>query len=140
LFVLLALVAAIMPLAWRAATPVAPSLPAAPARPQLDTLPLIIMSTGDAAAPFGALSSGGGLAFKPDAVSLSVGDSRLTVRFLGAQPDTTLVPAERRRGLIGSRIGDDPSRWREGVPTYAALDYRSLFPGVDLRYGGVCAS
>src|SRR5262245_61023481 len=28
--------------------------------------------------------------------------------------------------------GSDPSRWRTGVPSYAAIRYRGLYPGVDL--------
>lgn len=33
-------------------------------------------------------------------------------------------------------IGDDPARWRTGIPTYAAVEYRDVYPGIDLVYYG----
>jgi hypothetical protein len=33
-------------------------------------------------------------------------------------------------------IGNDPSKWRRNVPTYARVKYESVYPGVDLIYYG----
>jgi hypothetical protein len=33
-------------------------------------------------------------------------------------------------------LGNDPARWRANVPTYEAVAYRDLYPGVDLVYRG----
>ncbi len=33
-------------------------------------------------------------------------------------------------------IGDDPSRWRSGIPTYSRVRYEGVYPGIDLDYYG----
>jgi hypothetical protein len=40
------------------------------------------------------------------------------------------------RGRARRLIGNDPSRWRSHVPTYAELEYRDVYRGVDLIYHG----
>ena len=47
-----------------------------------------------------------------------------------------MLPAERRPGVFNRHIGADPAKWRDNIPSYAALIYQGLFPGVDLRYDG----
>lgn len=133
---LLAMLALSAPLIWRPGAPAARPAPAPAAAAHMGGLPLIIAPTANPAAPFGALGPGGGLSFRADGLDLRAGDDRLGVRFVGARPDVALAPADRRQGVINMRLGADPAGWRDGVPTYAAIDYRGLFPGVDLRYDG----
>lgn len=118
---LAAVLATLLPLALRA--------PAAPAGGRSGGLPLLIMPTGNAGAPFGAFGIGNGVAFQPDGLSLELAGDRLGVRFVGASPEVALEPTDRRAGTLGRHGG-------ERIPTYAALTYRGLFPGVDLRYDG----
>jgi hypothetical protein len=33
-------------------------------------------------------------------------------------------------------VGNDPAKWRTGVPTYAKVHYRGVYPGIDLVYYG----
>ncbi|HKQ73839.1 MAG TPA: SBBP repeat-containing protein [Blastocatellia bacterium] len=33
-------------------------------------------------------------------------------------------------------IGDDPSRWRTGVPNYARVEYSEIYPGINLAFYG----
>ena len=33
-------------------------------------------------------------------------------------------------------MGNNSDQWRTGIPTYAALNYNELYPGIDLRYDG----
>src|SRR5207245_11460975 len=33
-------------------------------------------------------------------------------------------------------IGNDPTRWRTGIPTYAEVTYSDLYPGIDLTFSG----
>ncbi len=33
-------------------------------------------------------------------------------------------------------IGNDPAKWRSGVPTFARVAYREIYPGIDLIYYG----
>ncbi len=47
--------------------------------------------------------------------------------------------AEGREQLAGSNnyfIGDDPAKWRTGVPAYARVQFGGVYPGVDLVYYG----
>jgi hypothetical protein len=124
---LAAVLATLLPLSLRA--------PLAPPSQRSSGLPLLILPTDNAAAPFSAFGVGDGVAFQADGPSLRLGGERLEVRFVGARPDVALEPADRRAGTIGRRVGD-PSTWRDRIPTYAALTYRGLYPGIDLRYDG----
>ncbi len=124
---LAAVLASLLPLALRT--------PAMPAGQRSAGLPLIIIPTGNAAAPFSAFGVGNGVAFQPAGPSLELASGRLAVRFGGARPDVTLEPADKRAGTIGRHVGA-PSTWRDQLPTYAAVIYRGLFTGIDLRYDG----
>jgi uncharacterized repeat protein (TIGR01451 family) len=59
------------------------------------------------------------------------------LRFLGAEARPEIAGAERLPGTYSSFRGQDSSRWRSGLPTYGAVEYRHLYPGIDLRYEGV---
>ena len=43
---------------------------------------------------------------------------------------------DRLPGVTNYFIGNDPSKWRTGVPTYAKVRYSEVYPGVDLEYYG----
>lgn len=43
---------------------------------------------------------------------------------------------EQLPGTANYFIGSDPAQWRSGVPTYAKVRYRDVYPGVDLVYYG----
>src|SRR5205823_12458403 len=43
---------------------------------------------------------------------------------------------ERLPGIANFFFGDDPSGWHTDVPTYAAVRYPDLYPGIDLVYRG----
>ena len=68
------LLAALLPASWRAAAPatvgIPPAGPAAHAQPNLGSLSLSFLPTGDAAIPFAAYGSGASIAFHPGAVTL----------------------------------------------------------------------
>lgn len=63
----------------------------------------------------------------------------------GAVLRIELVGANRRPRVRGLQelpgrshyfVGNDPERWRTAVPTYARVEYRDVYPGVDLVYYG----
>jgi hypothetical protein len=58
------------------------------------------------------------------------------VRFDDALPTVAISADSPLPGRASYFSGNDPSRWRAGLPTYAALTYTSLYPGIDLHYGG----
>ncbi|MGE0131651.1 MAG: SBBP repeat-containing protein [Blastocatellales bacterium] len=60
----------------------------------------------------------------------------LTMKLIGADPSSrgeTLDPLPGKRNYF---LGNDQSRWRSNVPTFAKLRYRAVYPGVDLVYYG----
>jgi hypothetical protein len=58
----------------------------------------------------------------------------LRVRFVGAQPAPTVEGLAPQPGVVSYFRGADPARWLSGLPTYAGVAYRGLYPGVDLIY------
>jgi len=60
----------------------------------------------------------------------------LRAKLLGANPKATAVGEEPLPGHSNYFIGSDKSRWRTGVPQYAKVRYRDVYPGIDLVYYG----
>ncbi len=58
---------------------------------------------------------------------------RRRLLFEGASPKASLVGLHRLRGIVNVFHGSDPARWRTRLPTYGAVLYRDLYPGVDLE-------
>jgi hypothetical protein len=57
----------------------------------------------------------------------------LALRFPGSNPRRTLEAEQRVTGEVNYFHGNDPAGWRTGIPRYAQIAYRELWPGVDLR-------
>ena len=55
---------------------------------------------------------------------------------VGANPDPEMVGLEPLSGKVNYLTGKDPQRWRTGIPTYAKVRYRDVYPGVDVVYYG----
>ncbi|MCI0587211.1 MAG: hypothetical protein L0323_10265 [Planctomycetes bacterium] len=53
------------------------------------------------------------------------------MRFAGARP-CEVVGEEPLAGVHAYFLGNDPSRWRTGVPRFGAVRYRGAWPGVDV--------
>jgi hypothetical protein len=58
------------------------------------------------------------------------------LRFLGASPGLRLTAGERHPGVVNYLRGDDPQAWQTRVPTYGAVVYRAVWPGIDVRVTG----
>jgi len=58
------------------------------------------------------------------------------VRFEDANPTPEVRGIERLPGIVNYFIGNDPTKWRTNLPTYAGIVYREVYPGIDLRYEG----
>ncbi len=125
---------ALLPLGPR---PILNIRPALPTTVQSGGLPLSFVPTGPPTIPFSAFGPGGTLAFQPAAVTVRLPHAQsVQVRFIGADPNTSLLPLERKLGVIHRYLGADSAHWQTGLPTYAALSYQHLYPGIDLRYDG----
>ncbi len=57
----------------------------------------------------------------------------LALQFIGSSPRVALEGEERASGEVNYLRGNEPAQWHTGVPRYAQVVYRELWPGVDLR-------
>ncbi len=62
--------------------------------------------------------------------------SLVRLSFPGANEHPAIEGRLPLPGGVNFFIGDDAARWYANVPTYAAVIYRDLYPGVDLAYSG----
>jgi hypothetical protein len=70
-----------------------------------------------------------------DAV-LAVGGATVRMRAVGANPAPAVAPQAPLPGRVSYLIGRDATRWRTGIPTYARVLYRDVYPAIDLVYHG----
>jgi hypothetical protein len=63
-------------------------------------------------------------------------DSVVRVRLMGANRSVFVSGNGELPGKANYFIGNDPKRWRTNVPTYARVQYQSVYPHVDLVYYG----
>jgi len=62
--------------------------------------------------------------------------SGLRLKLLGANPQPVVSGTDELPGKANYFIGNDHSKWRTNVPTYAKVRYQGVYPGVDLVYYG----
>jgi hypothetical protein len=60
----------------------------------------------------------------------------LRMSLIGAGAGASAVGQARQTGVVSYFIGNDPKRWRTGIPTYGKVDYPQVYPGVDLVFYG----
>jgi hypothetical protein len=60
----------------------------------------------------------------------------LRVRFVGANPSPAFRAEGEFPGKVNYFIGNNPSRWRTNIPTYARVRLEEVYPGIDLAYYG----
>lgn len=123
--------------------------PAVPARPDLEQLPLAFEPNAGQVDPqvrFQARGLGGMVYFTdreivmtlPQPADGAAHSETLAVLRLAfddaSRPE--VAGADPLPGTVSYFIGDDSTRWRNGIATYAGIVYRELYPGVDLRYDG----
>lgn len=91
------------------------------------------------------LARGRGLTlfFQEDGMALNLqapGDKSRTdglrLRFLGANQQPRIREQGALPGTVSYYLGNDPSKWRTGIPTFAKLEYLDVYPGIDLVYYG----
>ena len=66
----------------------------------------------------------------------SQGLSVLRLKLLGANPTIDVTGLEELPGKSNYFVGNDPKAWRTDVPTFAQVQYKDVYPGVDLIYYG----
>jgi len=60
----------------------------------------------------------------------------ISLELLGANPQTQIVASDRLPGVSNYLLGSNPAQWHTGVPHFARVRYRGVYPGVDLVYYG----
>jgi len=64
------------------------------------------------------------------------GDAALRMRFVGANLQPSVLGTAQLPGRVNYLLGDNPRRWRVGLPTFSKVLYREVYKGIDLAYYG----
>jgi hypothetical protein len=62
--------------------------------------------------------------------------SVLRMGLIGANPALTISGFNALPGKVNYFIGNDPYHWRTKVPTYVKVQYKDVYPGIDLVFYG----
>ena len=62
--------------------------------------------------------------------------SVVRMQLAAANPDATAAGTSLLPGKSNYFIGNDPEKWRTGVPQFGRVRYQGVYPGVDLVYYG----
>jgi uncharacterized protein (TIGR03437 family) len=68
----------------------------------------------------------------PEAASVDT----VRMSLMGASPKANAVGLSPQPGVVSYFIGNDPKKWRSGIPTYGKVEYPQVYPGVDLVFYG----
>ncbi|PYV17026.1 MAG: hypothetical protein DMG07_06690, partial [Acidobacteria bacterium] len=60
----------------------------------------------------------------------------LRMKLIGGNPEPTISGGEELPGKAHYFIGNDRSKWRTNVPTYATVEYRNVYPRIHLTFRG----
>ncbi len=60
----------------------------------------------------------------------------LRMGLVGAEPEPEVVGRDELPGKANYFIGNDSGRWHTGVPTYERVEYKGVYPSIDLAYYG----
>jgi hypothetical protein len=58
------------------------------------------------------------------------------MEFLGGNPAAQITGLNRLPGIVNYFLGNDASKWRTHIPTYAQVQYQDVYPGINLVYYG----
>ncbi len=102
------------------------------------------LNEGQADAGIKALSRGNGygVLLTADEFILSLTrDSKerssvLRFKLVGGNPASAVSGADRLPGTVSYFTGNDRSKWRSNIATYAKVKYDEVYPGIDLVYYG----
>ncbi|MBN4072345.1 SBBP repeat-containing protein, partial [bacterium AH-315-F03] len=62
--------------------------------------------------------------------------NEIILRFAGANQSPSVFGVDKLAGVAHFYKGENPDKWRTNVPTYSAVKYSELYPGIDMAYIG----
>jgi hypothetical protein len=68
--------------------------------------------------------------------NVAAGTSVLRMHFDGANPMAEIAGTKLLPGKVNYFIGNDPTKWRTNIPSYEAVRYQGIYPGVDMLFYG----
>ena len=66
----------------------------------------------------------------------STTEGTIQIRFVGANSKPRVAGLDELPGKSNYFRSNDPKQWYTNVPTYATVEYRDVYPGIDLLYYG----
>jgi hypothetical protein len=66
----------------------------------------------------------------------ATGSDVLRLQLVGASAAPSAAGRDPLPGTSNYLVGDDPSRWQTGIASYAGVEYRGVYPGIDVVYHG----
>ena len=64
------------------------------------------------------------------------GGHNVSIRLVGANPTVRGIGEQMLPGQVNYFLGNNPTDWHTGVPTFKKVRYREVYPGIDLIYYG----
>jgi uncharacterized repeat protein (TIGR01451 family) len=58
------------------------------------------------------------------------------MKLVGANPAAAVAGADALPGKSNYMIGNDPQKWRSGIPQFGGVHYAGVYPGIDLVFYG----
>lgn len=60
----------------------------------------------------------------------------VAMKLAGANPNANLTAFDRLPGQSNYFLGNDPTKWRTGIPQFSRVRYEQIYPGIDLVFYG----
>lgn len=60
----------------------------------------------------------------------------IEMKLAGANPNAGVTATDRLTGRSNYFLGNDPAKWRSGVPQFARVRYENIYPGISLVFYG----
>jgi hypothetical protein len=93
--------------------------------------------TGDAAGRIFNPSGVDGTGWKPVLLPEATAPSTVVcMQILGGNPTAAVVGEDQLPGKVNYFLGNDPSEWHTNIATYSKVEYRQVYPGIDLDFYG----
>lgn len=74
--------------------------------------------------------------FKHINANISGSNDVLHLQFIGANQHPEIVGKDQVATKTNYFIGNDPNKWHKNVPNFAKVDYKNLYPGIDMVFYG----